>query len=57
MVNQKTKNGVHVQSRGNEPLPVDLVKVLKSQDGGYIRTQLAMEQSVRINLLYILYEL
>ncbi|GAA5975264.1 hypothetical protein JCM5350_000214 [Sporobolomyces pararoseus] len=45
MVNQKTKNGVHVQSRGNEPLPVDLVKVLKSQDGGYIRTQLAMEQS------------
>ncbi|GAA6004959.1 hypothetical protein JCM11491_002290 [Sporobolomyces phaffii] len=45
MVNQKTKNGVHVQSRGNEPLPVDLVKVLKSQDAGYIRTQLSMEQS------------
>ncbi|GAA5892586.1 rRNA-processing protein UTP11 [Sporobolomyces salmoneus] len=45
MVNQKTKNGVHIQSRGNEPLPVDLVKVLKSQDSGYIRTQLTMEQS------------
>ncbi|GAA5967367.1 hypothetical protein JCM3765_000503 [Sporobolomyces pararoseus] len=45
MVNQKTKQGVHIQSRGNEPLPVDLVKVLKTQDQGYIRTQLAMEQS------------
>ncbi|GAA5880652.1 hypothetical protein JCM16303_004297 [Sporobolomyces ruberrimus] len=45
MVNQKTKNGIHVQSRGNEPLPVDMVKVLKTQDAGYIRTQLAMEQS------------
>ncbi|GAA5835173.1 hypothetical protein JCM5353_003577 [Sporobolomyces roseus] len=45
MVNKKTKNGIHIQSRGNEPLPVDLVKVLKNQDGGYIRTQLNMEQA------------
>ncbi|GAA6062562.1 hypothetical protein JCM10212_004875 [Sporobolomyces blumeae] len=45
MVNKKTKNGVHIQSRGNEPLPVDLVKVLKNQDAGYIRSQLTMEQN------------
>ncbi|GAA5879204.1 hypothetical protein JCM1840_007611 [Sporobolomyces johnsonii] len=45
MIRNKTKGGVHIQSRGNEPLPVDLVKVLKTQDAGYIRTQLAMEQS------------
>lgn len=51
MVNKKTKNGVHIQSRGNEPLPVDLVKVLKSQDAGYVRTLLTMERSVR-PLLY-----
>jgi U3 small nucleolar RNA-associated protein 11 len=50
MVGTKTKGGVHVQSRGNEPLPVDLVKVLKGQDAGYIRTQLSMEQSVSLSL-------
>jgi U3 small nucleolar RNA-associated protein 11 len=44
MVNTKTKQGVHVQSRGNEPLPVDLVKVLKNQDSGYIRTLQQTEQ-------------
>ncbi|BGP15194.1 hypothetical protein JCM10213_000856 [Rhodosporidiobolus nylandii] len=43
MIKSKTKNGVHVQSRGNEPLPQDLVTVLKTQDAGYIRTQVAME--------------
>lgn len=32
------KGGVHVQERGNVALPVDIVKVLKSQDGNYIRT-------------------
>ncbi|KAM0788887.1 hypothetical protein ACM66B_002971 [Microbotryomycetes sp. NB124-2] len=40
-----TIKGVHVQSRGNEALPTDLVKVLKTQDAGYIRTQRAMEES------------
>ncbi|KAI5475894.1 hypothetical protein MNV49_000727 [Pseudohyphozyma bogoriensis] len=45
MIRSKTLKGVHVQSRGNEALPMDLVKVLKTQDAGYIRTQRAMEQS------------
>lgn len=31
------QEGVHVKSRGNASLPTDMVKVLKSQDGGYIR--------------------
>ncbi|GAA5822120.1 hypothetical protein JCM3770_000416 [Rhodotorula araucariae] len=44
MVKAKTKKGVHIQSRGNEPLPTDLVKVLKTQDATYIRMQTKMEQ-------------
>lgn len=31
------QGGVHVKSRGNTSLPTDMVKILKSQDGGYIR--------------------
>lgn len=42
-----TQKGVHVQSRGNEPLPTDLVKALKTQDATYIRMQATMEQGVR----------
>ncbi|KAK7695349.1 hypothetical protein QCA50_002541 [Cerrena zonata] len=38
MNKQKTEGGVHIQDRGNEALPVDIVKVLKSQDENYIRT-------------------
>ncbi|PSS29580.1 hypothetical protein PHLCEN_2v2728 [Hermanssonia centrifuga] len=38
MVNEKTERGVHVQDRGNVALPVDVVKVLKSQDENYMRT-------------------
>ncbi|GAA5994196.1 rRNA-processing protein UTP11 [Rhodotorula paludigena] len=44
MIRSKTKNGVHIQSRGNEPLPTDLVKVLKTQDSTYIRMHAKMEQ-------------
>ncbi|GAA5897248.1 hypothetical protein JCM6882_001826 [Rhodosporidiobolus microsporus] len=44
MIKSRTKGGVHIQSRGNEALPVDLVKVLKTQDAGYIRSQATMEQ-------------
>ncbi|GAA6031142.1 hypothetical protein JCM8097_004024 [Rhodosporidiobolus ruineniae] len=44
MIRSKTAKGVHVQSRGNEALPMDLVKVLKTQDAGYIRSQAKMEQ-------------
>lgn len=38
MIRQKTREGVHIQDRGNEALPTDVVKVLKSQDENYIRT-------------------
>ncbi|KAI0347675.1 u3 small nucleolar RNA-associated protein 11 [Trametopsis cervina] len=38
MVRGKTEGGVHVQERGNVALPIDMVKVLKSQDSNYIRT-------------------
>ncbi|KAH8099289.1 u3 small nucleolar RNA-associated protein 11 [Cristinia sonorae] len=38
MNRQRTEGGVHVQERGNEALPIDMVKVLKSQDENYIRT-------------------
>ncbi|EIN14012.1 u3 small nucleolar RNA-associated protein 11 [Punctularia strigosozonata HHB-11173 SS5] len=38
MTRQRTENGVHVQERGNVALPIDLVKVLKTQDANYIRT-------------------
>lgn len=40
------QKGIHVQSRGNEPLPTDLVKALKTQDATYIRMQATMEQGV-----------
>jgi hypothetical protein len=32
------QGGVHVKDRGNMALPVDIVKVLKTQDENYIRT-------------------
>lgn len=35
-----------MQSRGNESLSDDLVKVLKTQDAGYIRTHRAIEERV-----------
>ncbi|EJD52104.1 small-subunit processome [Auricularia subglabra TFB-10046 SS5] len=38
MVKQRTKGGVHIQDRGNQVLPVDMVKILKTQDGNYLRT-------------------
>ncbi|KAL7338876.1 Utp11 protein-domain-containing protein, partial [Rhodotorula toruloides] len=47
MIKSSTKKGVHVQSRGNEPLPTDLVTALKTQDATYIRMQATMEQGVR----------
>ncbi|KAJ3571399.1 hypothetical protein NP233_g3773 [Leucocoprinus birnbaumii] len=41
MVKEKTKRGVHVKDRGNAALPVDIVKVLKTQDENYVRTMRA----------------
>ena len=32
------QDGVHVQDRGNVAMPVDMVKVLKTQDENYVRT-------------------
>ncbi|KAL5494964.1 hypothetical protein ACEPAI_426 [Sanghuangporus weigelae] len=41
MNSQRTQGGVHIQDRGNEALPVDFVKILKTQDENYIRTMRA----------------
>ncbi|KAK0481640.1 u3 small nucleolar RNA-associated protein 11 [Armillaria novae-zelandiae] len=41
MTREKTKDGVHVKERGNIALPIDMVKVLKTQDENYIRTMRA----------------
>ncbi|KAF8445738.1 small-subunit processome [Boletus edulis BED1] len=38
MKKERTVEGVHVQHRGNTTMPMDMVKLLKSQDEGYIRT-------------------
>ncbi|KAF5352459.1 hypothetical protein D9756_006017 [Leucocoprinus leucothites] len=38
MVREKTTKGVHTKDRGNVGLPVDIVKVLKTQDENYVRT-------------------
>jgi U3 small nucleolar RNA-associated protein 11 len=32
------QEGVHVQDRGNVAMPVDMVKILKTQDENYVRT-------------------
>ncbi|KAI9065863.1 small-subunit processome [Trametes sanguinea] len=42
MTREKTKGGVHVKDRGNEALPTDIVKVLKTQDENYLRTMRAL---------------
>jgi hypothetical protein len=42
----RAKKGVHVQSRGNEPLPVDMVKLLKTQDVKYLQTMRSTEEKV-----------
>jgi U3 small nucleolar RNA-associated protein 11 len=38
MRREKTREGVHSKDRGNPVLPVDIVKVLKTQDENYVRT-------------------
>ncbi|KAI0778318.1 u3 small nucleolar RNA-associated protein 11 [Trametes elegans] len=42
MTKEKTEGGVHVKDRGNQALPVDIVKVLKTQDENYLRTMRAV---------------
>jgi U3 small nucleolar RNA-associated protein 11 len=41
-----TQSGVHVQDRGNTALPVDVVKLLKTQDENYVRTQRSKDLKV-----------
>lgn len=47
MIRSQTRKGVHVQQAENKALPTDLVKLLKTQDAGYIRTQRLIEEKVR----------
>lgn len=50
MVKSKTKAGVATGDRGNEALSTDLVKVLKTQDAGYVKVQIAKDEKVRTSL-------
>lgn len=42
MKHERTVRGVHVHHRGNTAMPIDMVKLLKTQDEGYIRTMRAV---------------
>ncbi|WVQ73937.1 hypothetical protein IAR50_003518 [Cryptococcus sp. DSM 104548] len=44
MIKGKTKEGVAIGDRGNEALSTDVVKLLKTQDMGYIRVQIAKDE-------------
>ncbi|KAH7394407.1 U3 snoRNP-associated protein Utp11 [Pyrenochaeta sp. MPI-SDFR-AT-0127] len=44
------KQGKKVADRGNKPLSVEVVKLLKTQDAGYIRTMLQMARKEREEL-------
>jgi U3 small nucleolar RNA-associated protein 11 len=46
MVKGKTEKGVAVGDRGNEALSVDVVRLLKSQDLGYVKVQIAKDENV-----------
>jgi len=41
MIKERTVQGVHVKDRGNVSMPMDMVKLLKTQDEGYVRTMRA----------------
>ncbi|OCF74270.1 U3 small nucleolar RNA-associated protein 11 [Kwoniella mangroviensis CBS 8886] len=44
MIKSKTHNGIETKDRGNVALNTDLVKILKSQDLGYVRVQIAKDE-------------
>ncbi|TYJ58731.1 hypothetical protein B9479_000567 [Cryptococcus floricola] len=44
MIKGKTKGGVAIGDRGNEALSTDVVKLLKTQDMGYVRVQIAKDE-------------
>ena len=48
MVKGKTKDGVAQGDRGNEALSTDVVKLLKTQDLGYVRLQIAKDEKVSL---------
>ncbi|KAG2045077.1 small-subunit processome [Suillus americanus] len=41
MIKERTVQGVHVKDRGSVSMPMDMVKLLKTQDEGYVRTMRA----------------
>jgi hypothetical protein len=47
MVKAQTKNGIHVIERDEPALKGDMLKVLKTQDKGYVQTQKSAEDKVR----------
>lgn len=51
MVKAQTKGGVEIGDRGNEALGVDVVKVLKSQDLGWVRVQISQDEKVSLKRL------
>eukprot|EP00035_Acanthoeca_spectabilis_P006705 m.128156 g.128156 ORF g.128156 m.128156 type:complete len:130 (-) comp13620_c0_seq2:4114-4503(-) len=46
MINAKTKGGVHVLEREGSQYSTDELKLLKSQDLNYLRTQVTIERKV-----------
>ena len=51
MKNERTVEGVHVKDRGNTSMPMDMVKLLKTQDEGYVRTIKTVGLKVRLSTL------
>lgn len=52
MVKGQTKGGVAIADRGNESLSTDMVRLLKSQDVGYVKVQIAQDEKVSFHVLY-----
>jgi len=50
MLSSKTKNGIKIADRGNKALNSDVVKLLKTQDAGYVRTMLQRSRKERQKL-------
>lgn len=40
----RNAKGIHIHDRGNKALDIDTVKLLKTQDAGYLRVQSAIER-------------
>lgn len=47
MMSSRTRNGQRIADRGNEALSMDVVRLLKTQDAGYIRTMLQRTRKER----------